>query len=104
MTDKTKTRTADLLLEIGVEELPASYIAPALTQMSKLLASGLATEGLKHGEIKTYATPRRLAVLVAKLAEKGADQRAERIGPKEAAAFDSRGKPTIQLPCFIAAA
>ncbi len=94
MTDKIKTATADLLLEIGVEELPASYITPALQQMEKALVAALAEERLEHGKIKTFGTPRRLAVLVKGLSERGADQRAERIGPRESAAFDEKGAPT----------
>ena len=54
-----------LLLEIGAEEIPAGYIAPALKAMAANLAQKLENARIDHGAIKTYGTPRRLAVEVA---------------------------------------
>ncbi len=49
------------LLEIGVEELPASYIGPAMEQLRRDVEAGLAAQGLSHGLCLPLATPRRLA-------------------------------------------
>src|SRR2546426_343756 len=54
----------DLLLEIGVEELPARFCAPALEQLKARATAALAAARLAHGEIGTLGTPRRLALLV----------------------------------------
>ena len=54
----------DLLFEIGVEELPAGYVPPALEQLERGVREGLSTLRLNAGGIVTYGTPRRLTVLV----------------------------------------
>ena len=50
----------NVLLEIGTEEIPSSYIAPALEQMQKFVNDMLTEKMVGFGQIKTYATPRRL--------------------------------------------
>jgi glycyl-tRNA synthetase beta chain len=84
----------ELLFEIGTEEIPAGYINPAIDNLARLLTSRLAELGLKHGEVRTAATPRRLAVSIAGLDTAQADRREELLGPPKAAAFDAEGKPT----------
>ncbi len=86
--------TADLLFEIGVEEIPAPAVLPALQQLEELLDEGLDRERLEHGEIHTYGTPRRLAVLVRDVSvqQKALEQQVK--GPPVAAAFDDDGNPT----------
>src|SRR6185436_3900659 len=49
---------------------------------------------LAHGEVKTYGTPRRLALVISALADKCADATREVTGPSAKAAFDAQGKPT----------
>lgn len=61
-------KTEDLLLELGCEEIPATYITPALRAMEKYFIDFAARERLSHGEIRTWATPRRLAMLVSGVA------------------------------------
>ena len=51
----------DLLVEIGTEELPPKALRALELAFAGDLASGLAKAGLKHAEIKSFATPRRLA-------------------------------------------
>jgi glycyl-tRNA synthetase beta chain len=82
------------LLEIGVEEIPAHVVLPALEQMAVLTAAGLEKRRLSFGPVRTMGTPRRLAVLVSDLAERQPDQELEVKGPAAAAAFDKEGKPT----------
>ncbi|HRU06665.1 MAG TPA: glycine--tRNA ligase subunit beta [Candidatus Brocadiia bacterium] len=84
----------DFLLEVGVEELPAGYIAPALKQMMDGLKSGLADARLAHGEPRCSATPRRLAAWVPRLAMRQDDLEMEVTGPPARVAFDASGKPT----------
>jgi glycyl-tRNA synthetase beta chain len=85
---------ADLLFEIGAEEIPAGFVGPALKQLAEDLAKALATARLAHGEVKSVGTPRRLAVWAREVAARQTDARSEALGPSVAAAFDAEGKPT----------
>lgn len=84
----------DLLLEIGTEELPASFVVPALEDLRRILTQRLADARLTHGELRTYGTPRRLAVLVTGVADRSEDITREVSGPSVKAAFDKDGRPT----------
>jgi len=84
----------DLLYEIGVEEIPASFVLPALEQLEKALRQGLSDLRLTFGDIETYGTPRRLAIVVRSVAERQPDVEEERKGPPADRAFDADGKPT----------
>ncbi len=85
---------ADLLLEIGVEELPARAGAPALAQLADHAAERLREARLTHGVIETLGTPRRLAVLVRGLALAQAPRETVSRGPATRVAFDDEGRPT----------
>jgi glycyl-tRNA synthetase beta chain len=82
-----------LLIEIGVEELPASFVARAAEQMPVLVKNALAAARLTHGEIESLGTPRRLALLVSGVAEAQPDLEEEVLGPPRAAAFEADGTP-----------
>lgn len=84
----------ELLLEIGTEEIPAGYIVPALTFMKKEMARKLTELSLSFGEMKTVATPRRLALCVTELMAKQPDRMEKILGPPKKAAFDADNKPT----------
>ncbi len=84
----------DLLLEIGAEEIPASFIGPALEDVRRILTEKMAESRLKHGEVRTFGSPRRLAVLVRGVADAGEDITREVLGPSAKVAFDAEGKPT----------
>jgi glycyl-tRNA synthetase beta chain len=86
--------TADLLFEIGVEEIPAPAVLPALSQLEDLLAEGLEQARLSHAEISTWGTPRRLTVAVSDVQTRQEDLAEEIKGPPAAAAFDDDGNPT----------
>ncbi len=90
----------DLLLEIGSEEIPAGYIAPALSALSQNLVSKLAASRIGHGGVTTYGAPRRLAVIVADVAEMKEAVSVEMVGPPKKAAYDADGKPTIAAVKF----
>jgi len=85
---------ADLLYEIGAEEIPAGYIEPALEQLARALARELDAARLSHGAITTAGTPRRLVVAASNVAERQADSEVEALGPSVKAAFDAQGNPT----------
>jgi len=85
---------APILLEIGVEELPAGDLSSALAQLEKAVPQMLADLRLEHGEIQIMGTPRRLAVLVQELAPRQSDRVEEVKGPPVDRAYDAGGNPT----------
>jgi glycyl-tRNA synthetase beta chain len=92
--------TRELLFEIGVEELPSSYVPPALDQLEREAYEGLADLRLAHGPIAVDGTPRRLALSVSDLADRQADHEEETMGPAVRVAYDAEGKPTRALLGF----
>ena len=85
---------SELLLEIGTEEIPARFLPPVMQEMAASLRKRLEQQRIAVGEIVTWATPRRLALVARDLAagQKVAVQ--EIIGPPKAKAFDAKGSPT----------
>lgn len=90
----------NFLVEIGTEELPPLALAELSATFAKGIEDGLAAARLDHGSVVTYATPRRLAVLVPLLAARQPDEELRRRGPPVSAAFDARGKPTKAATAF----
>lgn len=84
----------DILYEIGVEEIPAGTVLPALEQLAAGLTAGLGELRLAHGAVRTYGTPRRLAVIVEAVQEQQEDAVREIKGPPAAQALDAQGQPT----------
>jgi glycyl-tRNA synthetase beta chain len=82
-----------LLVELGVEELPPNAIDALSDALADGLRRGLADAEVAHGEVRAYATPRRLAVQIEGLANKQPDREVEKRGPALAAAFKD-GQPT----------
>ena len=93
-----------LLFEIGTEELPAWYVAPAAAALGEGLAARLAELRLAHGAVRTFATPRRIAVLVEDVAAMSERRVEVRRGPAATAAFDAGGKPTRAATGFAVSA
>jgi glycyl-tRNA synthetase beta chain len=91
--------TQSLLLEIGCEELPSSFVDAALAALPALVESRLGELRLAHGAVKALGTPRRLAVIVRDLAEAQLDLDEEVTGPPETAAYKD-GKPTKAAEAF----
>ena len=94
--------TTTLLIEIGVEELPTKAVTALATAGRDLWAQALSDAALAHGNIDTFATPRRLAWRIHDLAEKQPDQKIERKGPSLAAAKDKDGNWTKAALGFAA--
>lgn len=86
--------TRNLLVEIGTEELPPKALLRLSEAFSDGIRDGLAAAGLAHNGITPYASPRRLAVLVADLEVGQADREEVRRGPALTAAFGEDGCPT----------
>lgn len=84
----------DLLFEIGTEELPAGFQAPALLQLREKFIKKAAEQKIGHGQITTFGSPRRLTIVVQDVVGKQEDGLEELLGPSKQAAFDSNGKPT----------
>ncbi|MBU1053632.1 MAG: glycine--tRNA ligase subunit beta [Proteobacteria bacterium] len=84
-----------LLLEIGMEEIPAGYIEPALSALSAILAQRLTEERIKHGKLKTFGTPRRLSIFVYDVSAKQDSLTTEINGPPEKIGFDENGQLTM---------
>jgi len=85
-----------LLIELGCEEIPASLVRGLSEALANGILRALQESGLveKDATFKVFGTPRRLAVLVDRVAAKQDTQTIERRGPAIAAAFDEAGQPT----------
>jgi len=90
----------ELLLEIGVEEMPAAFLAQTITDMEAGFTSLLRAHRIEHGKISVFATPRRLCLCCEELAEKQAEQLVEKIGPTKRTAHDAQGNPSKALMGF----
>lgn len=88
------TTKNDLLIEIGTEELPPTALKKLSDAFTSGIAAGLEKAELEFGNVKSYATPRRLAILIHDLASTQSDKEVEKRGPAVKAAFDDDGKPT----------
>ena len=84
-----------LLLEVGAEEIPAGYIAPALEAMAANLKKKLSTARIAHGEAQIHGTPRHLAVMIEDVAIRQKTVTTEVQGPPQKVAFDDDGNPTV---------
>ena len=90
----------DLLFELATEELPPNTLLSLSTALTEGVLSGLEKAGIPHGKTQSFATPRRLAVLIRKLAEHQPDRQVERRGPPLANSFDAQGAPTQAALAF----
>lgn len=88
----------DLLLEIGLEEVPARFVRAAMEQLKDKTEKWLTDSRLGFDEVKAYATPRRLTVHVTQLADKQEDVSEDVKGPSRKIAYDENGgwsKPAL---------
>src|SRR5262245_56391536 len=84
----------DFLLEIRTEEIPAPALLPARLEIARAAGEALAEAGLAARAIESYATLRRLALVMRGVPETQEDRPTEVLGPPEASAFGKDGKPT----------
>jgi glycyl-tRNA synthetase beta chain len=85
---------ADLLFEIGCEEIPAKMLAAKLVELPAFVEAKLAAARLEHKGVRVLGTPRRLAVIVKQLADRQPDLNEEVVGPPASAAFAPDGTLT----------
>ncbi len=85
---------APFLLEIGSEEIPARFIPEAMDELESRLVGALREAHLEVDGVRVMATPRRLAVLIDRLALRQPDRELEIKGPPVSVAFGADGQPT----------
>ena len=103
MTENTSSETAAkralLIFEIGTEEIPARFLSDAISKLKENAEKLFCEYRLCFGALRTFATPRRLSMLVEVDRSQTATQK-EVWGPPENAAFDKEGKPTKAAESF----
>ena len=95
-----KPINADLLFEIGVEEMPSAPLNKAHAQLKELSRTSFAGARLGYEDITVFSTPRRLSLLVKGVAERQEDVRLEYKGPAKKIAFAEDGTPSKALEGF----
>jgi len=97
---RARIERRDLLIELGTEELPPKSLRTLELALVEALRTRLTQAGLEVPAVESYATPRRLAVRIRRLAVRPADQLVKRRGPPLAASFDASGAPTRAAAAF----
>ncbi len=90
----------DFLVELGTEELPPKALKTLMTAFHESIEASLKNEGLAFTAVKSFAAPRRMAVLVENLASETPSKELVVWGPPAAIAFDAEGKPTKAALAF----
>lgn len=93
--------TKNLLVELGLEELPAYVVSPSEKQLGEKMAAFLTANRLSYEAIETFSTPRRLAVRVLGLAEKQDDLTEDFKGPSKKIALDENGNFSKAAQGFV---
>lgn len=92
--------THNFLFELGTEELPPKSLKKLSNVFEQELLKGLADSSLSFGDVKSYASPRRLAILINDLQASQPDKEVEKRGPAVQAAYDAEGNPSKALQGF----
>lgn len=90
----------DFLLELGTEELPPKALKTLIAALHDNIETSLKTEGLAFTAVKSFAAPRRMAILVENLASETPSKELVVWGPPAAIAFDAEGNPTKAALAF----
>lgn len=93
--------TKNLLVELGLEELPAYVVTPSEKQLGQKMEAFLTEHRLSFETIETFSTPRRLAVRVRGLADKQTDLTEDFKGPSKKIALDADGNFTKAAEGFV---
>lgn len=91
----------DLLLEIGLEEMPAHVVTPSMKQLEDKVTAFLDDNRLGFASIKAFSTPRRLAVVVSEILDRQEDVQEEVKGPAKKIALDAEGNWTKAAEGFV---
>ena len=100
MSKSKKKKKNKFLFELGLEEIPADMIAPALGQMCQSFEQQLEEACIDCGSIKPLASPRRLALLLEDLPDHQPEREQVVLGPSQSVAYDEKKKPTPALEGF----
>lgn len=84
----------ELFLEIGTEEIPAGFLPKAMADMEAIMRKELGNARVEFIDIRTLATPRRLALCVTGLSARQPDAETTAMGPAKNIAFDAAGNPS----------
>jgi glycyl-tRNA synthetase beta chain len=90
-----------LLLEIGVEEIPANFMEGALSRLKISAEQRLTESRIDFKKIECLGTPRRMALLVSNISDKQKDLEEKIKGPIKNIAYDKKNKPTKILINFL---
>ena len=88
------TERADVLIEIGVEEMPADDVADVLSQLEERASTFFDELRLSSSGVEVHATPRRVVMLAREVAPRQSDEESVAKGPPAARAIDEDGNPT----------
>lgn len=91
----------NLLVELGLEEMPAYVVTPSMKQLRDKMGAFLTDHRLTFEKIEMFSTPRRLAVRVAGLADKQSDLTEDFKGPSKKIALDADGNFTRAAEGFV---
>ena len=97
---RARIERRDLLIELGTEELPPKALRALELSFAEGLSTRLAQAGLVVAALQSFATPRRLALHIRRLAVRTPDQLIKRRGPPLTASFDAAGAPTRAATAF----
>ena len=93
--------TKNLLVELGLEEMPAYVVTPSMNQLRDKMAAFLTDNRLTFDKIEMFSTPRRLAVRVSNLSEKQTDLTEDFKGPSKKIVLDADGNFTKAAQGFV---
>ncbi|MBJ8325134.1 glycine--tRNA ligase subunit beta [Streptococcus pacificus] len=93
--------TKNLLIELGLEEMPAYVVTPSMKQLRDKMGQFLKEERLSFDKIEMFSTPRRLAIRVVNLADQQTDLVEEFKGPAKRIALDDNGEFTKAAQGFV---
>ena len=96
-----KKHDKNLLVELGLEELPAYVVTPSEKQLGEKMAAFLDDNRLSYESIQTFSTPRRLAIRVIGLADQQSDLTEDFKGPSKKIALDADGNFSKAAQGFV---
>ncbi|MDT2821450.1 glycine--tRNA ligase subunit beta [Enterococcus devriesei] len=91
----------NLLLEIGLEEMPAHVVWPSIKQLEEKVSKFLTENSLTFESIETFSTPRRLAIRVTNIPDRQEDVQEEVKGPAKKIAQDAEGNWSKAAEGFV---
>lgn len=97
----TPPRAADVLFELGTEELPAAYLPGLIDQLGREAEALLRAQHLSFRQVQAFGTPRRLVLLIRELSAVQRKPAEDIRGPSKQAAYGPDGKPTQALLGFL---